>query len=751
MSPVIAILGSLLVATLLTAPLGVYEYHKRSGNEVQTRSVISIPGAEPVPVHIPMVALTTPVNYSVPYWLGGYAVTVPSPAVWTLPSTYNDGGKVQLGEFLQIRNYGPGVITLVTTAPETIEGLANYAIPVGNTVKVLSNYPNWVVTSQLSASNDVRYYGAKCDGVTDDTVALQSALAALTNYSSLYFPPGNCISGKLHTPSGLFGVTIYGAGGGTSQITRKSGVAFGSPAFFMINACTYCVVRDLKIVADPTLIGSTLYGDQSLLINNCAHTLVSGVHISLGLVTGIMVSGSQNTTVTLCDIYGWADNVSNPVIITGIGGYGIGVIDGSVGTVITQNKVASGFNGIGIQEVSPSFGISDTVISDNEVVDQAGYGIFLYNLGIGVFRTSITSNYISRIWGSTINSATNGYSFGAGIYCVSFYDVAITGNVIEYTNLRTNDSTLAPAAIGINGGNYVMGHFSITGNVLRQYDDSEYPGIVIKGVAASANGSRQVSGNSFMNCYFQAVSTTELDVSANSIKPNWYNFAAIALFNVTNSDFSTNRLSAYKNGIVDDVPSYYNTYTGNQFIAYTTTSQGYSISGRYAQLSSNYAKGGLRGFNIINSAASITLTDNVVWGAGAPYVFNVGDGLRVAGNVGVPLLSTNPVFTGFTPFTQTITGTTSLTVTGGMQYASVDCATGTRVVTDIVGGYAGQTITFVATNGVAANFTLPSSTFVLPTTRGYLYLPVGTGATATFLRLDTAPTNTWVLTSTTAW
>jgi len=164
------VLGSLLLAALVISP-AVYELRKGDLENGRDPRSLNIPSPVPIPVHIPMAALTTTTSYVVPYWLGGFAVTTPSPATWTLPLTYNNGGKVQPGEFLQIRNYGPGTITLVTTSPETIESGPSYLISASTMVKVLSNAPNWVVTTPFSAGNVTCGAGLSCSG---NQVALAS-------------------------------------------------------------------------------------------------------------------------------------------------------------------------------------------------------------------------------------------------------------------------------------------------------------------------------------------------------------------------------------------------------------------------------------------------------------------------------------------------------------------------------------------------------------------------------------------------
>jgi hypothetical protein len=82
---------------------------------------------------------------------------------------------------------------------------------VSDAVNVL---PNLMLSSRLAGN--VKNYGAKGDGSTDDTTAIQNALNA---HLSVYFPSGNYISKKL-VP--IDGQVIFGDGY-SSQITLKTG------------------------------------------------------------------------------------------------------------------------------------------------------------------------------------------------------------------------------------------------------------------------------------------------------------------------------------------------------------------------------------------------------------------------------------------------------------------------------------------------------------------------------------------------
>ena len=59
----------------------------------------------------------------------------------------------------------------------------------------------------------VRQFGAKCDGVTDDTAAIQTALHC--GATAIYSPEGDCvIKGNLHAKWGGSMLRIFGDGAG---------------------------------------------------------------------------------------------------------------------------------------------------------------------------------------------------------------------------------------------------------------------------------------------------------------------------------------------------------------------------------------------------------------------------------------------------------------------------------------------------------------------------------------------------------
>lgn len=72
-------------------------------------------------------------------------------------------------------------------------------------------YPNPRVPRVRDLIN-VKNYGAFGNGVMNDTVAIDLAIAAMTSYSALYFPPGLYLTTGLIGISGLTGISIFSEG-----------------------------------------------------------------------------------------------------------------------------------------------------------------------------------------------------------------------------------------------------------------------------------------------------------------------------------------------------------------------------------------------------------------------------------------------------------------------------------------------------------------------------------------------------------
>jgi hypothetical protein len=89
----------------------------------------------------------------------------------------------------------------------------------------MSDRVDWIQNIKNRPVLDVRQFGAKCDGVTDDAVAVQAAVNAATQFNCrLIFPTGNCLIGNVINvviPASN-SIWITGQGRDSSYITMKN-------------------------------------------------------------------------------------------------------------------------------------------------------------------------------------------------------------------------------------------------------------------------------------------------------------------------------------------------------------------------------------------------------------------------------------------------------------------------------------------------------------------------------------------------
>lgn len=167
---------------------------------------------------------------------------------------------------LQVGN-GTEIIS-VTSAGETLKGVLSF----DTNAHIVSTKNN------LHVIVNVKDYGAIGNGATNDTASINSAIAALTNFSTLYFPAGKYLItlGGLTAFTSLSNVTIMGDGRSSVLYSSATGSAGSVPFLVLAASCDLMTVRDLALVGSATARGSGGHG----LIVYCAHTLVSGMYIT---------------------------------------------------------------------------------------------------------------------------------------------------------------------------------------------------------------------------------------------------------------------------------------------------------------------------------------------------------------------------------------------------------------------------------------------------------------------------------------
>lgn len=320
---------------------------------------------------------------------------------------------------------------------------------------------------------NVKWFGAKGDGVTDDTLSIQSAI---DTGLSIFLPPGKYnvkeltgfASGQII--QGISKVESWGEKN-AQNITLLNGIGSADNYVIKNNVWEDGVLPNAIAVKNLSIEGSKntngiLVGNSSTIegvkIENCINGLSN---IKVSNVMNCQISGCTNGVMNATD-----SRITNNFVYLNEVGINF---DNSNDNSIVNNKIE--WNGIGISITKAVFNL----ISSNIIDRNTTYGIYTSN----TTNTTITGNQFERnltnhlyLGGSQFNISTNSFFRknseddqsgtmvpDVAIFTKSVSDSTITNNLVNGkmfnttgTDYTSNVSISANAIDGINPDNIIV-------------------------------------------------------------------------------------------------------------------------------------------------------------------------------------------------------------------------------------------------------------------------------------------------------
>ncbi|MCR4466997.1 glycoside hydrolase family 55 protein [Burkholderia sp. SCN-KJ] len=408
----------------------------------------------------------------------------------------------------------------------------------------------------------VRRFGVKGDGVTDDTVALQTALNAGI---PLYFPPGTYLYSNTLTAT----ASIIGAGWDSIlQCTTSQGQ---NSVIYWRNASNF-KIQNLQFFSKNA---TAYYPDEnagSINLLSCSQFEISGCKFNNSASAGALMRSCANGKVfgnTLLNI--WHDGIhvtkassditiTNNEVINGgddafavVGYFNEGVRPRRV--TIADNRIVGTKYARGIAIV----GAQDITVADNQIYNPMGAGIYVASELTSVYQSygndnvTVANNVLDTCGvqsniGAIVNAPNGPIGYGAlAVTATAGFNnsnITIVNNTIKNaagtpiglwqpggSNIHVNISqnTISNAWDPNNKNGFPLTTISAT-SASRTLNFANIPGVAVGMTAWYFNGSTSVVIGTVVSA---SVSTVTLDRNANVPSGATVIFSGVGLFGST--------------------------------------------------------------------------------------------------------------------------------------------------------------------------------------------------------------------------
>lgn len=286
--------------------------------------------------------------------------------------------------------------------------MARIAELVSSKLALLTDSYNAQAKSLITPVYNVVGYGAKGDGVTDDTAAIQAAITAAGTNPTVYFPEGTFIVNTTILFSSLGKVKVFGPG--TIKLINNAGDLIEMLKF---DTCSSVHVEGITI--DGNSANQTNRANGLAIHGTTGEAFISGVTIKniktgagYSLGDGIKVNSDGNFKIIGCHFENTGRN-------------GISVANGGNGSIIGNTFDTIGYLGIDVEPDSGS-NVTNVHIEGNIITNSSG--------GINVRGTAAVAQCGNvTISGNHIQTLST--SVREGIAVVDTNNVTVVGNLVD--------------------------------------------------------------------------------------------------------------------------------------------------------------------------------------------------------------------------------------------------------------------------------------------------------------------------------
>lgn len=296
-------------------------------------------------------------------------------------SVYVHGDKAEGGETVQRLTTNSAYIKV--TASGVINGNPAPVTPASLGEQILAVAQGAKLEVDKLNSYSVKFYGAKGDGVTDDTAAIQSCIDATGADGVIVIPAGNYMVSNLSVINKP-GICIMGYGRNSmlKQISTATGPLITMDRCFRMRLQTFCIYGNASAFCDT---------NDGVYITRCAFSSMVGMYISDMGGNGVGLHGlvaSENPLV----FDGTDEIVIENCFIQSNRGHGIKIMSVMDVTITDCMIEYNGMNGIYASHYAASLTPSgNIIIKSNQILSNGQKGIELVD---DCARVIISENHI---------------------------------------------------------------------------------------------------------------------------------------------------------------------------------------------------------------------------------------------------------------------------------------------------------------------------------------------------------------------